>query len=99
MYGKRTPHYALAMVKTLLHAGKVRTTQSALTGGAALGFSAMEMLEVVRALSPKDFYKSMPTHADHRVWHDVYRPTTGAGEVYVKLTVMDDVVIVSFKAL
>ena len=54
---------------------------------------------VVVALSDQDFYKSMTTHADHRVWQDVYRPTTPAGDVYVKLTVIDDVLIVSFKEL
>jgi len=42
---------------------------------------------------------AMTTHADHRIWRDVYRPTTPAGEVYLKLTVIDDVVIVSFKEL
>lgn len=47
----------------------------------------------------KDFYKSMTTHTDHSVWQDVYRPTTEAGEVYLKLTVIDDVLIVSFKEL
>jgi motility quorum-sensing regulator/GCU-specific mRNA interferase toxin len=46
-----------------------------------------------------DFYKSMTTHDDHRVWQDVYRPTTPAGEVYLKLTVVDDVLVVSFKEL
>ncbi len=43
--------------------------------------------------------KSMPTHADHTVWQDVYRTNTGAGEAYLKLTVIDDVLIVSFKEL
>lgn len=51
------------------------------------------------ALTMKDFHKSMTTYADHRVWQDVYRPKTGAGEVYLKLTVIDDVLIVSFKEL
>ena len=40
----------------------------------------------------------MTTHADHHVWHDVYRPTTDAGQVYLKLTVANNVIIVSFKA-
>ena len=57
------------------------------------------MVGVVRALTPADFYKSMATHADHRIWQDVYRPSTPAGEVYLKLTVTDDVLVVSFKAL
>jgi motility quorum-sensing regulator/GCU-specific mRNA interferase toxin len=39
----------------------------------------------------------MTTHADHRIWQDVYRPKTPAGDVYPKLTVIDDVLIVSFK--
>jgi len=47
----------------------------------------------------KDFYKSMTTYADHTIWQDVYRQKTMAGYVYLKLTVMDDVLIVSFKEL
>ena len=57
------------------------------------------MLQVLMALEPKDFYKSMTTHADHTIWQDVYRPRTKAGDIYLKLTVMDDVLIVSFKEL
>jgi len=78
---------------------KVHTTVSALAGGAALGFGFEGILGVVAALTPRDFYKSMTTHADHRVWQDVYRPKTSAGDVYLKLTVVDDVLIVSFKEL
>lgn len=96
---KPTPHCKLAVVRTLVAAGKVRATVSALAGGAALGFSFEEIVGVVVALTPRDFYKSMTTHADHRVWQDVYRPKTPAGEVYLKLTVIDDVLIVSFKEL
>lgn len=47
------------------------------------------MCAVVLALTPADFYKSIATHADHRVWQDVY----------LKLTEIDDVLIVSFKEL
>ena len=96
---KRTPHCKLAVIKTLLAAGKVRATVSALSGGAALGFGFEEIIGVVAALTPRDFYKSMTTQADHRIWQDVYRPKTQAGDVYIKLTVIDDVLIVSFKEL
>lgn len=42
----------------------------------------------------------MPTHADHRIWQDVYRTKTARGDdVYLKLTVINDVLIVSFKEL
>ena len=96
---KRTPHCPLSVVKTLIDAGKVRTTQSARSGAAALDLDYRGMLAVIQALSPGDFYKSMTTHADHRLWQDVYRPTTEVGDIYLKLTVIDDVLIVSFKEL
>ena len=96
---KRTPHCTLARVKALVADGKVRATQSARLGATALGLGLSDMLVIVVALTPDDFYKSMTTHADHTVWHDVYRPMTQAGDVYLKLTVIEDVLIVSFKEL
>lgn len=42
----------------------------------------------------------MTTHADHRIWQDVYHAkTVNDADVYLKLTVIDDVLIVSFKEL
>lgn len=96
---KPTPHCKLSVVKALVTAGKVRATHSARLGATALGLGLSEMLDVVRTLTPADFYKSMTTHTDHTVWQDVYRPSTQAGDVYLKLTVIDDVLIVSFKEL
>ena len=96
---KRSPHYNLAIVKEMIDAGQVRSTVSALSGGAALGFDFAEMLEVLLALTANDFYKSMTTYADNKIWQDVYRPDTSAGDVYIKLTVIEDVLIVSFKEL
>ncbi|MEE4573094.1 type II toxin-antitoxin system MqsR family toxin [Pseudomonas alliivorans] len=96
---KRTPHCKLTVVRSLIEAGKVRSTRSALMGGAALGFDFDEIVAIAGALVPSDFYKSMTTHTDHRIWQDVYRCKTVAGEIYLKLTVIDDVLIVSFKEL
>lgn len=96
---KKSPHCKLAVVKAMVESGKVRSTLSALASGGALGFDFDGIVGVVMALTSADFYKSMTTHADHRIWQDVYRPTTPAGEVYLKLTVIDDVIIVSFKEL
>ncbi|MHB8236205.1 MAG: type II toxin-antitoxin system MqsR family toxin [Acidithiobacillus ferrivorans] len=76
-----------------------RTTQAARVGANAMGLDYAGMLATVLALTPADFHKSMTTHADHMVWQDVYRPSTPAGEVYLELTVVDDVPIVSFKEL
>ena len=94
---KGTPHCKLTVVKAMVKAGQVRTTKAAREGGVALGFDFDAMLAVLLALKRNDFYKSMTSHADHRVWQDVYRPTTLVGNVYLKLTVIDDVLIVSFK--
>jgi motility quorum-sensing regulator/GCU-specific mRNA interferase toxin len=96
---KRIPHCRLPVVKSLVEAGKVRTTHAARAGANELGFALSDVLDVVMALTPEDFYKSMTTHADHTVWQDVYRPSTQAGDVYLKLTVIGDVLIVSFKEL
>ncbi|WP_312924725.1 type II toxin-antitoxin system MqsR family toxin [Stutzerimonas nitrititolerans] len=96
---KRTPHCKLSVIKALIEAGKIRTTQAARVGANELGLEFSDMLAVVMELTPADFYKSMTTHADHTIWQDVYRPSTQAGDVYLKLTVIDDVLIVSFKEL
>ncbi len=96
---KGTPHCKLQTVKTLVAAGHVRSTFSALVGGAALGLDFDGIVAVVMSLTSTDFYKSMTTHADHRIWQDVYRPSTPVGDIYLKLTIVDDVLIVSFKEL
>jgi motility quorum-sensing regulator/GCU-specific mRNA interferase toxin len=94
---KRSPHCRLSTVKELVSAGKIRMTASAVAGAEMLELDRAAIIEVVKSLKPKDFYKSMTTQFDHRIWQDVYRPTTSVGSVYLKLTVMDDVLVVSFK--
>jgi len=89
----------LTRVKALIEAGKVRPTHTARATAALLGFDFKGMIAVVASLTMKDFYKSMTTYADNTIWQDVYRPRTSAGDVYLKLTVLDDVLIVSFKEL
>lgn len=96
---KKTPLYKLANAQVLVAQGAYSTTMAARKGATALGLGIDDMLAVVLALTRADFDKSMTTHADHTVWQDVYKPTTSAGPVYLKLTVIDDVLIVSFKEL
>ncbi len=98
---KRTPHCKLTAVKALVEANKVRATASAFAGARSLGIDDLDgICAVLLALEPRHFYKSMTTHADHRIWQDVYHASTRAGDaVYIKLTVIEDVLIVSFKEL
>lgn len=94
---KRTAHYSLATVRRLIAEGRVSFTMTALAGGAAMGFASEEMLKVAVSLKARALYKSMTSHADHRVWHDVYHADTERGVVYLKLTVIEELLIVSFK--
>lgn len=96
---KRTPHCSLERVRALIAVGRVSPTGNALRGAQTLGMDYFGMLEVIMSLQRSDFYKSMTSHVDHRIWQDVYRPVTAVGCVYLKLSVVDDVLIVSFKEL
>lgn len=98
---KHTAHCKLHTVKALIEAGRVTATGTATAGARAVGVTSLQgMCDVVLTLTTKDFYKSMTTHNDHRVWQDVYHARTAAGvPLYVKLTVIDDLLIVSFKEL
>ena len=98
---KRTPHYKLKIVQTLVEQGRVMATASAYRSACALDIHDMQgMCKVVLGLRSSDFYKSMTTHADHRIWQDVYHPELANGVwAYLKLTVQEDVLIISFKEL
>jgi motility quorum-sensing regulator/GCU-specific mRNA interferase toxin len=48
---KKTPHGKLSVVKALLASGQVRSTFSALAGGAALSLDFNGMVAVVQALT------------------------------------------------
>ncbi|HEY4112481.1 MAG TPA: type II toxin-antitoxin system MqsR family toxin [Rhizomicrobium sp.] len=45
------------------------------------------MIAVIAALSRRNFYKSMTSLADHRIWQDVYHaPTPVRRDAYIKIT-------------
>lgn len=99
MTEKRRPHYALAAIQALVaERGVAAFTRSALDGGRAMGLTSAEMLDVVAALTMSNFYKSMTTHQDHRVWQDVYHaPTPVDVEAYIKITLREGALVISFK--
>ena len=56
------------------------------------------MCDVILLLTTTNFDKSMTTHADHRIWQDVYKVVNqNRPDAYLKLTVIDDVLIVFFQ--
>ncbi|MBN8453098.1 type II toxin-antitoxin system MqsR family toxin [Accumulibacter sp.] len=93
------PRSRLSVVRALIVAGKLRITASAIAGAAQRGLDRAQMLAVLLALTPTDFHKSMTTYVDHTIRQEVYRPLVSAGRVSVKLTVDDELLIVSFKEL
>ena len=63
-----------------------------------MGLTAAEMLGVIASLSRRNFYKSMTTYADHRVWQDVYHAGTPAKkDAYIKITQRDEAPAIQFK--
>ncbi len=97
---KLSPHFGLADVGELIRLGHIKATRSAREGAVALGIDFQGMIDVVAKLTIRDFHKSMTTHADHTIWQDVYHAQAPDGRsVYLKLTIIDSVLIVSFKEL
>lgn len=96
---KRTPHYNLAPIQTLVaRLGVAAFTKTALDGGRQMGLTTAEMLAVVASLSQRDFYKSMTTYADHRIWQDVYHAATPVKkDAYIKITLRDRAPVIQFK--
>jgi len=101
LWKKSTPHCKLSVVQGMVERGQARATATAFNSARELGINDLAgMCAVVMSLTTANFYKSMTTYADHRIWQDMYHAkTTGDAEVYLKLTVIDDVLIVSFKEL
>lgn len=96
---KGRPHHDLSKVKELARCEAVKIVATAARDAGTLGFSREAIIDVIASLSNKDFYKSMTAYHDNQCWHDVYRPLTNVGRLYVKLILQDDVfvVVVSFK--
>ena len=96
---KRTPHYDIAHVQAdVARLGAAAFTKTALDGGRTMGLTTAEMLAVIASLSRREFYKSMTTYADHRVWQDVYHAICPNGKTaYIKLTLQDGALVIQFK--
>jgi motility quorum-sensing regulator/GCU-specific mRNA interferase toxin len=96
---KRTPHYDLARVQAdVALLGAAAFTKTALDGGRTMGLTSAEMLAVIDSLTRRNFYKSMTTYSDHRVWQDVYHAATPVRkEAYIKVTRRDAALVIQFK--
>jgi len=97
---KRTPHYPLAAIQAqMTGVDEMNITFTAQVGIRAAGMAMEDALAVVRGLTHADFYKSMTTHKDHRVWQDVYHAQWRGKGLYVKFQQAGEYFVVSFKEL
>ncbi len=87
------------MVKELVAAGNVRSTATALQCARRLGFRSQAMFNEVLNLERGEFCKSMTSYNNHKIWQGVYHHASPAGMLYIKRTVVNDVLVVSFKEL
>ena len=97
---KSTPHYRLDAIKAEVMArGAACFTHAAIRGYTLLDLSQAQALAVVLGLERAMLLKSMTTHADHRVWQDVYHAPCPNGRIaYIKLTLRaDGAVVIQFK--
>jgi motility quorum-sensing regulator/GCU-specific mRNA interferase toxin len=93
---KKKPHYPLSEVQRVVEDRGVNAfTATALVGVAALSISSEQAVVVVLGLKQKNFYKSMTTNADHKIWQDVYHATLRSGLVaYIKVTFRENGTVV-----
>jgi motility quorum-sensing regulator/GCU-specific mRNA interferase toxin len=96
---KRAPHYDLTRVQAdVARLGAAAFTKAALDGGRTMGLTSAEMLAVIASLTRRDFYKSMTSYADHRLWQDVYHAATPVRkDAYIKITLRAAALVIQFK--
>jgi len=91
------PTYALTTIHTLIRSGHYRVTLSAKQGAQAMGMDTSDMEACVLGLTATDFYKTMPAEKVLGLFQDVYRPRFQGWDVYLKLQITGDAVVISFK--
>ncbi len=94
---KRIAHYSLKTIKEFIAEKKYVVTLSARQNYIAMGLEDDEVLAVIDNLKPINLYKSMTSYNNHLLWHDVYHSSYEGIELYIKLQVKEDVIIISFK--
>ena len=94
---KRVAHYSLDVIKRLIREENYVVTLSARRTYTQLGMSDDEVLEVIDSLKASNLYKSMTSYQNHKIWHDVYHSSYRGIELYIKLQVKENAIIISFK--
>lgn len=88
---KQRPTYDLDSFKSeFCSVERLRMTGTARNAAFALGFVLQDVVDVIQSMTRQQFYKSMTSLADVKIWQDVYHVPYSGLVLYVKLTVDDD---------
>ena len=98
---KRTPHYLLKEVKSLVEHNLVQPTKAAIQGAHALGLSPTKMYDVILGLQNRDFSVSKVDERNHKLWQDAYKKQMNGVEIYIKFQIKEiagkKLLLLSFK--
>jgi motility quorum-sensing regulator / GCU-specific mRNA interferase toxin len=84
---KRRPHYDLGSIKAAFTTpASLRITKTAVTTAEALDLTLDDIVTIIQGIGQAQFYKSMTSLADYRIWQDVYHVEFEMLVLYVKFT-------------
>lgn len=82
---KIKPAYDLEKIKQKFSRAKnLKMTLTAQKCVNRLGLHLEDVILLIQSLKINDFYKSMTTYHDHRIWQDVYRKKYKSINLYIK---------------
>ena len=101
---KKKPTHLLKNIKELIRKENWHPTGNALQSAHSLGLTRYDIKTIVLSLEQKDFFKSMNSNYNHKIWQDVYYKDVTYNEknftIYVKLQITQEgthTVVISFK--
>lgn len=86
MAEKLKPHHHLESIKTAFSVGKGHFTGVATRDALSLGCGTQQITAIIQTMDKGQFYKSMTSNYDPKIWQDVYHVPHAAGTLYVKFT-------------
>jgi len=94
---KPSATYSLESIKKLIREGQSIITTSALMGAAELEFIDEDIHSAILLLSDEDFYKTMASKKRKSTYQDVYRKEYKNVLLYIKLQIVEQAIVISFK--
>jgi motility quorum-sensing regulator / GCU-specific mRNA interferase toxin len=96
---KKRAHYSLRKIKDLIKSGNAFVTKKAQYNALeSFGFDLERIYQTVLELNNNDFYKSMTSHQNTKLWHDVYKKKMNPNYFYIELQIFEmNALIISFK--